>query len=227
MIKDIPKYIRPREKGYRIGVENLSDTELLAILIQSGTKEKSAIQIAEDLLNNYKSIYGVLNLSFEQLLTIRGISKVKAIQLKTVKELFVRYCNDNFLTNEIIFNNTIDVFNYVKFKINNVFQERVIVLYMNMKNKLLFEQIISIGDDNASLLNNKLICKMAIEKYAKKIIICHNHPSDKTDPSIDDINSYFNLKDALKLFDIKLLDSLIICNNKFYSISNEKEYIVS
>ena len=90
MIKDIPKYIRPREKGYRIGVENLSDTELLAILIQSGTKEKSAIQIAEDLLNDYKSIYGVLNLSFEQLLTIRGISKVKAIQLKTVKELFVR-----------------------------------------------------------------------------------------------------------------------------------------
>ena len=227
MIKDIPKYIRPREKGYRIGVENLSDTELLAILIQSGTKEKSAIQIAEDLLNDYKSIYGVLNLSFEQLLTIRGISKVKAIQLKTVKELFVRYCNDNFFTNEIIFNNTIDVFNFVKFKINNVFQERVIVLYMNMKNKLLFEQIISIGDDNASLLNNKLICKMAIEKYAKKIIICHNHPSDKTDPSIDDINSYFNLKDSLKLFDIKLLDSLIICNNKFYSINNEKEYIVS
>lgn len=227
MIKDIPKYIRPREKGYRIGVENLSDTELLAILIQSGTKEKSAIQIAEDLLNDYKSIYGVLNLSFEQLLTIRGISKVKAIQLKTVKELFVRYCNDNFLTNEIIFNNTIDVFNFVKFKINNAFQERVLVLYMNMKNKLLFEQVISIGNDSSSLLNNKLICKMAIEKYAKKIIICHNHPSDKTDPSIDDINSYFNLKDSLKLFDIKLLDSLIICNNKFYSISNEKEYIVS
>ena len=92
-----------------------------------------------------------------------------------------------------------------------------------MKNKLIFEQTISIGDDIYSLMNNKLICKIAIEKYAKKIIICHNHPSGKTDPSTDDITSFFNLKEALQLFNIKLLDSLIICNNRFYSINNEKE----
>ena len=227
MIKDIPKYIRPREKGYRIGVENLSDIELLAILIQSGTKEKSAIQIAEELLNNYKNINGVLNLSLEQLLLIKGINKVKAIQLKAVKELFVRYSNDKCYNDEIYFYNTIDVFNYVQLKINNSFQEKVMVFYLNMKNKLIFEQTISIGDDVYSLMNNKLICKIAIEKYARKIIICHNHPSGKTEPSTDDITSFFNLKEALQLFNIKLLDSLIICNNRFYSINNEKEYIVS
>lgn len=224
MIKDIPKLIRPREKAYRLGVENLSDIELLAIIIQSGTKNKSALQIAEDLLNKYTSIYNILECPFDRLMKQEGISKVKAIQIKTIKELFNRFLNVKMLTNNISFNNSIDVYKYVFFKINNSFQERVIVLFLSSKNKLIYEEVSSIGDEQSAIINNKLICKIAIEKYAKKVIICHNHPSLKCEPSIEDISSYINLKEALILFNIELLDSLIISINQFFSIKNEKLY---
>ena len=120
----------------------------------------------------------------------------------------------------------LDVYNYINHNFNNAFQERLIVFYLNSKNIVIHEQILSIGDDSMTIMNNKLICKMAIEKYAKKVIICHNHLSGNSSPSLADISSNISLISALKIIQVKLIDNLIIGKNEYYSLIDENKYKV-
>lgn len=226
-IKDIPINNRPREKAYRLGVKSLSDIELLAVIIQSGTKDYSALDIANMLLDKYKSITNILDSNEYQLTQCVGISKVKSLQLLAIKELFVRSSNDKLSNKQIIFNSIVDVHNYVRLKMIDNYQEKLMVLYLNIKNVLIYEQILSLGDDCNVILDKKLICKLAIEKYAKKVIVIHNHPSNNALPSNEDISSFFVLKDALSLIDCKLIDSIIVTENSFYSVNNNLEYKVN
>ena len=228
IIKQLPLQERPREKAIKNGVESLSDYELLAIILQSGCKDKSALQLAMELIISFKGLYNVFNTSIYELNKINGINNVKAIQLKAIKELFVRFSMNNIIVNESIkLSSGYDVYNYANLKYNNKFQEKLVVFYLNIKNIIIFEQVISIGDDSHSINNNKLICKNALEKYAKKVIVCHNHPSGNASPSLDDINSYFSLKSALSLIQVKLLDHIIIGNNQFYSLIDERMFKVN
>lgn len=228
IIKQLPLQERPREKAIKNGVESLSDYELLAIILQSGCKDKSALQLAMELIISFKGLYNVFNTSIYELNKINGINNVKAIQLKAIKELFVRFSMNNIIVNESIkLSSGYDVYNYANLKYNNKFQEKLVVFYLNIKNIIIFEQVISIGDDSHSINNNKLICKNALEKYAKKVIVCHNHPSGNASPSLDDINSYFSLKSALSLIQVKLIDHIIIGNNQFYSLIDERMFKVN
>ena len=226
-ISQIPIHSRPREKAYRYGIKSLSDVELLAIIIQSGTKKYSALDISNMLIDKFKGVSNVLSSNEYSLMKFEGISKVKATQILAIKELFVRYSNDSFINNTLIFNSILDVYNYVNIKINNKTQEILLVLYLNQKNKLIYEEISSIGDEKSAIVNIKLICKTTIEKYASKVIIIHNHPSGNTTPSKEDINSFTMLKDGLSLIGCKLLDSIILGLNSFYSIANMSEYKVN
>lgn len=226
-IKDIPINNRPREKAYRLGVKSLTDEELLALIIQSGTKNYSALDIAHYLLDTYHSISNVFKATDYQLKQCVGISKVKSIQLLAIKELFVRVNNDKLSQNQLLFNSIVDVYNYAKLKILDSYQEKILVLYLNIKNVLIFEQFISLGNECSVILDKKLICKTAIEKYARKVILIHNHPSNELKASIEDITSFNMLKESLNLIECKLLDSIIITNNGFFSINNNLEYKVN
>ena len=223
-IKDLPINSRPREKGYRLGVKNLTNAELLAVIIQSGTKTHSALDIANELLNSYGSISDVFSTTDYQLQQCIGISKVKSIQLLAIKELFIRVSNERISKQNLVFNSIVNVYNYAKLKVLDLYQEKILALYLNVKNVLIYEQVLSLGDDSSVIVDKKFICKTAIEKYAKKVILIHNHPSNNLTPSIDDVHSFCVLKEALKLFDIKLLDSIIISNIGFYSINNDTQY---
>ena len=225
-IADIPINNRPREKAYRLGIKTLTDEELLAVIIQSGTKNYSALDIAHNLLDTFLSVSNILSTSDYQLSKCKGISKVKSIQLMAIKELFVRAYNDKLSVNKLVFNSIVDVYNYAKLKVIDSYQEKILVLYLNIKNVLIYEQILSLGDEDSVILDRKLICKIAIEKYARKVIIIHNHPSNNVEPSLEDITSFHMLKEALNLIDIKLIDSIILSTNSFYSIHNKLEYKV-
>lgn len=226
-IKDIPINNRPREKAYRLGIKSLSDAELLAIIIQSGTKEVSALDIANNLLDRFSSITNIISSTDYQLSQCEGISKVKSLQLMAIKELIIRANNDKLSNQKIIFNSIVEVYNYVNYKILDKYQEKIMVLYLNIKNVLIYDQLLSLGNENSAILDKKLICKTVIEKYARKVIVIHNHPSDSLNPSEDDIASYYFLKESLELIDCKLIDSIIITKNGFYSINNGVEYKVN
>ena len=126
-----------------------------------------------------------------------------------------------------MFNSIVEVYNFVNLKILDKYQEKIIVLYLNVKNVLIYEQLLSLGDECSAILDKKLICKTVIEKYARKVIVIHNHPSDSLQPSKDDIASFYFLKESLELIDCKLIDSIIIIKNGFYSIQNSVEYKVN
>lgn len=227
-IKDIPLDERPREKLLSKGVESLSDSELLAIIISSGTKSKSAIEIANDLIIKYGGIDNLFKQNFYELTNIHGISKVKAITMLTIRELYVRISIKSLSRNssKIQFNGPLDVYNYIHYRYETQLNERQTVFFLNNKNCLISEDIISIGNDTKALNNNRLICKMAIEKYAKKVIITHNHLSGNCNPSIEDIASFISLKNALSFVQVKLIDHIVIGNNEYYSIDKEQKYVI-
>lgn len=226
-IKDIPLNNRPREKAYRLGIKSLSDAELLAVIIQSGTKTHSALDIANNLLDKFSSILNIISSTEYQLSQCNGISKVKSLQLLAIKELIVRCNNDKLSNQKIVFNSIVDVYNYANLKILDKYQEKIIVLYLNIKNTLIYEQLLSLGNECSAILDKKLICKTVIEKYARKVIVIHNHPSESLSPSNEDLSSFYFLKESLEIIDCKLIDSIIITKGGFYSINNGVEYKVN
>ena len=202
---------RPREKAYLNGIDSLSDSELLAIIIQSGTKNKSAIDISNELISTYNGIENIFKLTSYELCKHGGINKVKAIQIEAIKEIFIRINKKKqHIKQELKLTCGLDVYNYLSLNFEKALQEKLIVFYLNSKNIVIYEQILSVGNDSMAVTNNKLICKTAIEKYAKKVIVCHNHLSGNSSPSIEDITSNMALKSALHYIQVKLLDNLII-----------------
>lgn len=226
-IKELPLIDRPREKAYKYGVNTLSDYELLAIILQSGCKDKSALEISIDLILKFKGLNNLFNTSFNELIKCDGISKVKALTFLVIKELFIRFSQSKMLIDDNIkLSSANDVYNYANLKYTDLNAEKVVAYYLNNKNIIIYEQILSIGDETTSILNSKLICKVAIEKYAKKVLLSHNHPSGNSSPSIDDISSFINLKKALSIINVKLLDHVILGKNEYYSILDEIKFFV-
>ena len=209
-IKNLPIDERPREKALQYGIDKLSDNELLALLISKGTKNKSALEIAMELILVHQGIEGVFKASIYELLKEEGINKVKALEIKAIYELFLRFNKKkDILINEGMYiNSTIDVYNYLyKFFVNKN-NEAIVVLYLNLKNKVIHEEVISIGDESHTLNNNKLICKRAIE-YST--------------PSFDDVKTFLDLKKALSYINVKLVDQVIFGKKECYSHASDKK----
>ncbi len=228
-IKDLPIIERPREKAIKYGIETLSDSELLAILIQSGTKEKTALELAMELICSFQGISNVFKASLYELNQIKGINQVKALQIIAINELFLRTLKNNLFyeKEKMILSSPSDVYHYLSYKMEPLLQEMLVVVYLNVKNVVLYEEVLTIGNDTMGVTNNKLICKHSIEKYAKKVIICHNHPSGDCMPSLEDIATYYSLHSALKYIQVRLLDHIVIGKKEYYSICNETKYTVT
>jgi DNA repair protein RadC len=226
-ISQLPLSNRPQEKAIKYGIKSLSDCELLALIIRTGTKDVSVLELSLQMICDFKGLSNIINSSFYELSKCNGISKVKALQINAIKEIYNRISqnNEQIAFKEIKLSSGDEVYNYLHLKIENLFQERLIVLYLNIKNVILYEEIISIGDESSTILNNKLICKNAIEKYAKKVIIAHNHPSGNCNPSLADIQAFYQLKSALSLIQVKLLDHIIIGKDSYYSFYENKNVI--
>lgn len=219
-IRDMPEESRPREKLYKYGSVNLSDVELLAIILSTGAKNKSVIEISAEILRNY-NLKELSSANVRKLEKITGISRAKACRIVACFELGRRA--SAFRENKKIkIKSSLDVYNLIYPKIYGEKREFFYALYLNTKNILLKEELISIGNLNKNFVSAREILKPAIELSAASVILVHNHPSSNVEPSKEDVALTKKLENAFNLFGIKLLDHVIICDNSFLSLREKR-----
>ena len=221
-IKELPEIERPYEKLELYGEKTLSNAELLAIIIKNGTKDKTSIEMANEILNlNTNQDKGDLNflrdLSLEELMNLKGIGRVKAIQLKAVCELATRMTKpSNYKKIQIKSPN--DVADLLMNDLRFEKREIVKILILNNKNIVIKILDVAIGSGNFSNLNIRYILSETIKINAPKIILVHNHPSGDPTPSRADFMVTKKLKEAADILNIELLDHIIIGNMQYKSI---------
>lgn len=219
MIKDIYKNDRPYEKCLEQGAVSLTDTELLAVLLRTGTKGLNVLELARHILGPECGNEGILNIhhfTFEKLKSIKGIGTVKAVQILCLSELAKRLSKAS-AREGLVFSLPSSIAEYYMEDMRHHKQEQMKLLMLNTKSKLLGESDISKGTVNASLVSPRELFIEALEKQAVAIILLHNHPSGDPTPSEADILLTKRVKEAGELIGIKLLDHIIIGNNCYTS----------
>ncbi len=211
---------RPREKMIQKGVGSLSDAELLAILIGSGTKNETAVAIAQRILSTASNNLGELGkFSLKEFTSIKGIGEAKAISIMAALELGRRRKRAEALDRQKI-QSSADVVEIFQPLLADLPHEEFWVLYLNRANKIIDQSRITQGGTTGTIFDVKLIIKTAVEKLASSMIICHNHPSGNQKPSDQDINITKKLKEASALMDITLLDHIIITDKECFSFAD-------
>ena len=220
-IKQWAKDDRPREKLLLNGAENLSHSELLAILIHNGTKEKTAVDLAKEILKLGKDNLNELGkLSVKELMKIKGIGEAKAITIAAALELGRRRYASSSLEKSVV-QNSGDIARYLQIKLKDYRHEVFAILFLNRANKVNHFEIISEGGITDTIADPRIILKKALEEDATSIILCHNHPSGSTKPSRADEELTNKIKEAARYFDIKVLDHVIVSDEGYYSFADE------
>lgn len=220
-IKELPLSERPYEKMEIYGPEKLSNAELIAIVIKSGTKDESSIHIAQRILSLEKSngtnLKFLQEMSVNELMKIKGIGKVKAIQIMAICEIAKRMSSPMNITN-IQINSPRDVANLLMDEMKYKKRECVKTILLNIKNVVVKIVDICYGGTNSAILKPKDVLHEAIKNEAPKIILVHNHPSGDPTPSKKDIEFTDNLIKAAEIMGIELLDHIVIGDQSFRSI---------
>ncbi len=225
-IKELPLSERPYEKLENYGADNLSNAELLAIIIKTGTKEESSVSIAQKILNlkentDKDNLRFLQDISLEEFMKIKGIGKVKAIQLKAICELTKRIARPINSKQKPI-KGPEDVARILIPEIRYEKREIAKVIILNSKNIILRIINISLGGTNFAYLEPKDVLAEAIKMQAPKIILVHNHPSGDTKPSKGDYNVTDRIYEAAELMGIQLLDHIIIGDGTYQSLLLKK-----
>ena len=218
-IKDLPKIERPREKLIAKGVENLKDSELLAILLRTGTIGKNVIEIASQILSKY-SKKRLLQMTYQDLSKISGIDSAKATTLLAAFELSKRALEVND-TNLPVISDAKDAVAQLS-DMRDLKKEHLMALYLNAKNQLVHKETISMGTLNANLVHPREVFEPALKYSAAQIIAAHNHPSGDPKPSEDDLEVTKRLTEAGKMMGIELMDHVIVSKNSHFSFKEEK-----
>jgi DNA repair protein RadC len=219
-IKDIPEEERPRERLAKYGAEVLSNAELLAIILRTGTKYDSAINIANRLLNNSQGIRYLYESSFEELKCTKGIGTAKAAQIKAALELGRRLRTYKGSGN-IYVKTPSDAADIVMEDIRYLKKECMKVILLNIKNMVISIKDVSTGSLNSSIVHPREVFVEAIKSSSASIIVCHNHPSGDPTPSQEDINVTKRIYEAGKIIGIDLIDHIIIGDGKYISLKEK------
>ncbi|MBQ8803550.1 MAG: DNA repair protein RadC [Tyzzerella sp.] len=223
-MKEILKEDRPYEKCLHSGAESLSNAELIAVILRTGTKGLNSLELARKILDASCGDDGLLNihhLTLEKLKTIKGIGTVKAVQILCLSELAKRLAKAS-AKEGLVFTLPSTIANYYMEEMRHQKQEHMKLLMLNTKSKLIGESNIFKGTVNASLVSPRELFIEALEKEAVSIILLHNHPSGDPTPSKQDILLTKRVKEAGSLIGIELLDHIIIGNNCYMSFSEQK-----
>ena len=214
---------RPREKLMSKGASVLSTAELLAILIGSGNKKESAVDLSKRILVSVQyNIHELAKLSLKKLTAFHGIGPAKAIAIVTALELGKRRQLETFIQKPKI-SSSQEVFSMMQPLMGSLAHEEFWVLYLNNSNEVLSKHQLSKGGITATLVDVRLLFKKAIEMSAVAIVICHNHPSGTLNPSREDKQITKKIKDGGLSLDIKLLDHLIITEKSYFSFADNGE----
>ncbi|WP_342562623.1 DNA repair protein RadC [Paenibacillus sp. FSL R7-0345] len=223
MLRDLPHEERPRERMMHYGAESLSQAELLAILLRTGTRRESAIHIAQQLLGHSGGLRGLADLSIEELTNIKGIGPAKAVQLKAGIELGRRMANSR-LTEPVIIRSPQDAAEILTEQLRYLQKEHFVCLFLNTKNHVVSQETLSMGSLNASIVHPREVFRAAMKCSSAAIICAHNHPSGDPTPSPEDIALTSRLVQAGEIVGIDVLDHLIIGDSRFVSLK-EKGYM--
>ena len=212
LIKDLPEEEKPREKLKKYGVKNLTDEELIAIILRCGTKNMSVKDLAIKIKKEFKTLS---DLSYIELSKIKGVGEVKAITLLAAIELGIRstYKEDK----NIKLNRPENIYEFFKNKLIYLKQENLMAIFLDNKNKLIAYKTIFIGTINMSVSHPREIFKEAMKNSSVYIILVHNHPSGDPTPSVADLKFTNQVYKTSKIIGIPLLDHIIIGNNNYYS----------
>lgn len=213
-INDIAKNMRPRERFLEYGSEALSEAELLAIILRTGTIQENVIEMSNRLISTY-GLENLFECSLKELQNIKGIGISKALQILSVFELSKRYELSKKRKEHI--KCAKDVFDVLYDKLKNEMQENFYIILLNSKNRIIKTQRISLGILDASLVHPREVFRSAIRNSSNKIILAHNHPSGDCTPSKEDIEITKKLIDAGKLIGIEIIDHVIIGDNDHWS----------
>ena len=222
-LKELPVSERPYEKCEKNGTAMLSDAELLAVILRSGTKDQTAIDLATKVLSIdpfYEGILGICHTSREELQKIPGIGKVKAMQILCIAELSKRLASAK-VEDKISFHSPASIADYYMEKLRHQEKENVLLLLLDNKLQLIEEYKISLGTVNASLLSVRDVFIEALRCRASRIMLLHNHPSGDPSPSAQDIAISGKIKEAGELMDITLIDHIILGDGRYVSLKEK------
>jgi DNA repair protein RadC len=220
-IKQWAKDDRPREKLLSHGSASLSDSELLAILLHHGTREKSAVDLAKEMMKLGKDNLNELGkLSVKELMAIKGVGEAKAITIAAALEIGRRRQAGSYLPKPVI-STSRDFANYLQSLFQDHNREVFAVAFLNQGNRINHIETVSEGGITGTVADPRIILKKALEQNAVSLILCHNHPSGSLKPSRQDEELTKKIKEAAKYFDIKVLDHIIVSDTGYFSFADE------
>ncbi|ARD47036.1 DNA repair protein RadC [Sporosarcina sp. P33] len=223
MIRDVHIADRPRERLIREGAGSLSNQELLAILLRSGSRSESVLVLANRVLSTIDRLQDLKELTVEEMTKIKGVGEAKAVQLLAAAELGKRLYRTPPQDRYKI-RSPEDAANYLMTDMSSLNQEHFVVLFLNVKNEVLHKQTIFIGSLNSSIVHPREVFREAFKRSAASMIISHNHPSGDTTPSREDIEVTKRLMEAGSIMGVDVLDHIIIGDQKYISLK-DKGYI--
>ena len=215
--KNLPDSDKPRERLFMYGSENLSNEELLSIIIKTGTKSYSVKEVSLKLLEVVGDIDNFRDIGINSLMKIDGIGRVKAIEIKAALEFGRRVYLNNSKIDRMVLNSSDIIYNYFRDLLLDKKQEYFYCVYVDTKNKYIDKKCLFIGTINSSVVHPREVFKEAYLLSASGIICIHNHPSGDVTPSKEDINLTKRLKEISIIHGIKLIDHIIIGNDCFFS----------
>ena len=220
-LKSLAEDDRPREKFLLKGKSAVSDSELLAIIMGSGNRDESAVELARRILNSVENNWHRLSqLSIKDLTKFKGVGEAKAISIATALEIGNRRSQQEVLERQQI-SSSKDAFEILQPHLSDLQTEEFWAIFLNHQNKILYKTCLFRGGIASSVADVRVIFKTALEHFSTQIIVAHNHPAGSLKPSKEDLNITQKIKDAGKLLDIDLLDHLILTQNKYYSFKDE------
>lgn len=220
MIKEVPPHNKPREKAMRYGVRSLSGSELIALILRSGPKGSSVLETADELLKLSKGFGGLSKMSLGEMCKVKGISKVKALELLACFEISRRAFAESTAEMDVI-RNAEQVVRWLQREIGSDLQEKFMVIYLDHRNRIISSKVLFVGTINESRVYPREIFREALLSGATGIILVHNHPGEDPTPSFHDIALTERMVSAGRLMGIRVLDHLIITRTGWLSMADE------
>ena len=221
-IKNWSEDDRPREKLLLKGSDSLSNAELLAILINNGTRNKSAVDLAKELMalvNNDLQRLGQLSVKEIVKLKVKGLGEAKAVSIAAALEIGIR--RGAVENKREIIRNSKDIANYFKAQLQYKNHEVFVAIFLNQASKILHSEVLSEGGITGTVVDPRVLLRKALEYNAVNIILCHNHPSGNLKPSQADKDLTYKISEAAKFFDIDVNDHIIVSNEGYYSFADD------
>ncbi len=216
-IKDLPKVERPREKLIKYGPERLSNSELLAILLRTGTKKLNVVQLSSKILKSLSS-KNLMNVDYQQLKKISGLGPAKACEIVACFELGKRLLKDKKATMVL---SPKDIWEELK-DLRDHKKEHFVVFYLDTRNQEIQREIISVGSLNASLVHPREVFEPAVRNLAAQIIVSHNHPSGNPEPSKEDLEITRKLVESGRILGIEVIDHIVVSEESYYSLASKE-----